>query len=376
MNVILCEKEKISMTRYRVAIVGTGAIANYHMRALAQMSERVEVVAAVDVLRDRVEAFSREHAIPRFYIDATEMLQRERPDLVHIATPPNTHYDLIIHALESGAAVLCEKPLCASLAELDHILAVEQRTGTYCSSVFQWRFGSGSQHLKHLLQTEALGRPLVGICHTTWFRDHSYYEVPWRGKWLTEGGGPTMGHGIHAMDLFLWLLGDWKEVSAMTGTLDRKIEVEDISLAMVRFKNRALGSIVNSVLSPREETYLRFDFQKASVELTALYSYTNKDWRFSQPQSKQDTAVLARWQELSQDQPASHMTQITHLLDSLDRRERPLASTSNVRPTLECISAIYKSAATGHTIQQGSIVEGDPFYYHVAGQTLQGSKGR
>lgn len=364
------------MTRYRAAIIGTGAIANYHIQALKEMKERVEVVAAVDVIRDRVEAYSTENAIPRCYTDAAEMLEREHPDLVHIATPPNTHYDLIIRCLESGASVLCEKPLCTSLSELDHILTVERQTGTYCSSVFQWRFGSGGQHLKHLIQTEALGRPLVGICQTTWFRNHAYYQVPWRGKWSTEGGGPTMGHGIHAMDLFLWLLGDWEEVSAMTGTLDREIEVEDVSLAMVRFKNRALGSIVNSVLSPREETYLRFDFQKASVELTTLYGYTNKHWRFSQPQSTQDPSVLARWQELSQDRPASHTTQLAHLVDSLDQRAQPLASTLDVRPTLEFITGIYKSAATGRTIQRGSIVEGDPFYYHVAGQMSQGSKGR
>jgi predicted dehydrogenase len=255
-------------------------------------------------------------------------------------------------------------------------LSVEQQTGTYCSSVFQWRFGSGAQHLKHLIQTEALGRPLVGICQTTWFRNHAYYQVPWRGKWSTEGGGSTMGHGIHAMDLFLWLLGDWEDVSAMMGTLDREIEVEDVSLAIVRFKNRALGSIVNSVLSPREETYLRFDFQKATVELTTLYGYTNKHWRFSQPPSTQDTSVLARWQELSHDRPASHTTQLAHLLDSLDQRARPLASTRDVRPTLEFITGIYKSAATGRIVHRGSIVEGDPFYYHVAGQRSQGSTGR
>ena len=364
------------MTRYRVAIIGTGAIANLHIQALKEMKERVEVVAAVDVLRDRVEAYSREHAIPRFYTDAAQMLEREHPDLVQIATPPNTHYDLIIRSLESGAWVLCEKPLCTSLAEIDHILTVEQQTGTYCSSVFQWRFGSGSQHLKQLIQTEAFGRPLVGMCLTTWFRDHAYYQVPWRGKWSTEGGGPTMGHGIHAMDLFLWLLGDWEEVSAMTGTLDREIEVEDVSLAIVRFNNRALGSIVNSVLSPREETYLRFDFQKASVELTALYSYTNKHWRISQPPSTQDPSVLASWQELSHDRPASHTTQLAQLLDSLDQRAQPPASTRDVRPTFEFITGIYKSAATGRTVHRGSISEGDPFYYHVAGQLSQGSTGR
>ncbi len=364
------------MTRYRVAIIGTGNIANAHIRALYEMKQRVEVVAAVDVLRERAEEFSTKHAIPHFYTDATEMLEKEHPDLVHIATPPNTHYDLIIRSLQSGAWVLCEKPLCTSLAELDHISAVEQQTGKYCSSVFQWRFGSGGQHLKHLIQTEGLGRPLVGICQTTWFRDQAYYEVPWRGKWATEGGGPTMGHGIHAMDLFLWLLGDWEEVSAMTGTLDREIEVEDVSLAIVRFKNRALGSIVNSVLSPREETYLRFDFQQASVELTALYGYTNKHWRFSQPSSMQDASVLARWQELSQDLPASHTTQLAYLLDSLDHQTRPLSGTFDVRPTFEFITGIYKSAATGQIVQQGTIIAGDPFYYHVGGQASQGSQDR
>ena len=356
------------MTRYRTAIIGTGAIANYHIKALNEMKDRIEVVAAMDVLQNRVEAFSQENAIPRFYTNAEEMLEKEHPDIVHIATPPNTHYTLIIQSLQAGASVLCEKPLCTSLSELDHILAVEQQTGKYCSSIFQWRFGSGAQHLKQLIQKNALGRPLVGICQTTWFRNAAYYEVPWRGKWITEGGGPSMGHGIHAMDLFLWLLGDWEEVSAMADTLDRAIEVEDISLAMVRFKNRALGSIVNSVLSPREETFLRFDFQKATVELTALYSYSNNNWRFSQPSSQPDEAVLASWQGLTQDITASHAAQISHFLDNLDHHVRPLSSTQDVRPTLEFITGIYKSAATGQRVRQGSIVAGDPFYDHVSGR--------
>jgi predicted dehydrogenase len=360
------------MTRYRVAIIGTGSIANSHIKALTDLQERVEVVAAVDILEDRVAAFAAKHAIPHFYTDAAEMLEKEHPDLVHIATPPNNHYDLIILALEAGAWVLCEKPLCTSLAELDRILAVEQQTGKYCSSVFQWRFGSRGQHLKHLIQTAAFGRPLVGICQTTWFRNQAYYQVPWRGKWSTEGGGPTMGHGIHIMDLFLWLLGDWEEVSAMTGTLDREIEVEDVSLAMVRFKNRAMGSIVNSVLSPREETFLRLDFQQATVELTALYSYTNEHWRFSPLPSTQDASILARWQELAENRASSHTTQLVYLLDSLDQQSRPQASTIEVRPTLEFITGIYKSAATGQRVHQGSIVADDPFYYHVAGQLSQG----
>lgn len=366
--ILKARKGNISMPRYRTAIIGTGSIANYHVQALKELKDRVELVAAMDVLHDRVEEFSKKNAISHFYTDTAEMLAREQPDIVHIATPPNTHYHLIIQSLEAGATVFCEKPLCTSLAEIDHIAAVELQTGRYCSSVFQWRFGSRGQHFKQLIQRGALGRPLVGICQTTWFRNAAYYEVPWRGKWATEGGGPTMGHGIHAMDLFLWLLGDWEEVSAMMDTLDRPIEVEDVSLALVRFENHALGSIVNSVLSPREETYLRFDFQKASVELTALYGYTNNNWRFSLPQSEPDEEVLTYWQELTQDTPSTHKTQLTQLLDNLDHHTRPLTSVVDVRPTLELITGIYKSAATGQRVRQGSIMAGDPFYAHVSGR--------
>lgn len=351
---------------YRVAIVGTGGIAGIHIQALREMRERVRVVAAVDVDRTRVEAYCAAHQIPRFYTSLKAMLEAEQVDLVHIATPPATHYPLIRACLQAGSWVLCEKPLCISLAEIDQIMQIEQQSGKYCSSVFQWRFGSGAQHLKRLIQEQALGRPLVGICQTTWYRDAAYYQVPWRGKWATEGGGPTMGHGIHALDLFLWLLGDWSEVGAMLGTLDREIEVEDVSMATVRFATGALGSVVNSVLSPRQETYLRLDFQKATVELKGLYGYSNESWCYSLPDGQEDSGELAQWRNIAANIPASHTAQLASLLDSMDRNERPPASTLDVYPTLEFITAVYKSAAMGYVVRSGSLGPYDPFYRHVA----------
>jgi predicted dehydrogenase len=86
-----------------------------------------------------------------------------------------------------------------------------------------------------------------------------------------------MGQGIHAMDHFLHLMGDWRSVRAVAGTLDRAIEVEDVSMAIVTFANGAMGSIVNSALSPRQETYVRLDYQKATLELTHLYGYTKRE---------------------------------------------------------------------------------------------------
>jgi predicted dehydrogenase len=362
----------MNMRADRVAIIGTGGIAGAHMDALAAMGDRVRAVAAMDVDRARVEAFCAAHGL-NAYTDAGAMLDAEQPDLVHIAAPPGTHHEFIVQCLEAGAWVWCEKPLCRSLAELDSIARAERASGTYCSSVCQWRFGSGGEHLKTLIQTEALGRPLAGVCLTTWYRDEAYFQVPWRARWATAGGGPTLCLGIHLIDFFLWLLGDWQEVCAMAGTLDRPIEVEDISMASVRFRSGALGSIVNSTLSPRQETYLRLDFQRATVELKTLYSYANRDWQYTLLEHAGNGHAPAGLDQIPTERAASHTTQLANLLDSMERGERPAASATDVRDTIEFITCLYKAAATGRTVQRGTIGPDDPYYHHVAGQAIHGA---
>ncbi|MGH7214714.1 MAG: Gfo/Idh/MocA family protein, partial [Tepidisphaeraceae bacterium] len=281
----------------RVAIIGTGGIAAAHAQGLKSLAERVEVVGAVDVDRARVEEFCTQQGFDKniAYTDTARMLAEQRPRLVNVCTPPGLHCDQSIQAMEAGAWVLCEKPLCASLEELDRLAEAERRTGQYVSSVYQWRFGSGGRHLKKLVEAGSLGKPLVGMCNTTWYRGDDYYAVPWRGKWATELGGPTMIHGIHAMDFFLWVMGDWAEVRAMIGTLDRRINVEDVSMAMVRFENGAMGSVVNSILCPNQVTHIRWDFQKATTEVSGLYGYANADWTFTPAPALKDSPELARW---------------------------------------------------------------------------------
>jgi predicted dehydrogenase len=355
------------MKSYRVAIIGTGAVVSSHIRALRSAGERVEIVAAVDIDEARVQSFCAEHRIPRWYTGTTEMLSAEHPDLVHLCTPPALHCAQAIECLEAGAWVYCEKPLCASLAEFDHITEAEVRTGCYVSTVFQWRFGSAGRHLKRLIESGEIGRLLVAVCNTLWYRDLSYYQLPWRGKWATETGGAATGLGIHLTDLLLWLAGDWKVVQAMAETFDRPIEVENAALALVRFESGALASIVSSAVSPRQETYLRLDFQRATVECTALYRYTNTNWRYSIPEGSPDSEALKRWQTIEQDVMGSHDAQLAELLDSMDRNERPFVSGEEARRILEFTASLYKSAFMGQPVKRGSIMPDDPFYHAMNG---------
>jgi predicted dehydrogenase len=360
-------------SRPRAAVIGTGGIVTgVHLPALQAHADRVELVAAVDVDADRLATF-REAADAagltgvRGYQDLDTMLAEVRPDLVLIGTPPSLHHAQTVAALTAGAWVLCEKPLTLSLAEYDAIAAAEEATGAYASVVFQHRYGSGAVHARELLQSGELGRPLVAHCQTTWHRDAAYYAVPWRGRWATEGGGPTMGHGIHQYDLLLHLLGDWTEIRAMAARLVHDVESEDVSTALVRFASGAVATVVNSVLSPDEVSRIRIDCAEATVEVTHLYGYRNEDWVYTPRPGLDDPERVTRWRTPAGDVPSSHTAQLGVLLDAYAKGERPPGSGPDARRTVEFAAALYKSAFTGRPVLAGEITPDDPYYQAMHG---------
>ncbi|CAM5373377.1 Inositol 2-dehydrogenase/D-chiro-inositol 3-dehydrogenase [Streptomyces hirsutus] len=355
--------------RRRVAVVGTGAIvADSHLPALRAHIDRTELVAAVDVDPDRLDAF-RELAGGQVagYASVEVMLDAVRPDLVLIGTPPSLHREQTVASLRAGAWALCEKPLCLSLAEYDEIAAAEAASGAYASVIFQHRYGSGSVLARELIASGALGTPLVAHCQTTWHPDVAYYAVPWRGRWATEGGGPTMGHGIHQYDLLLHLLGPWEEIRAMAGRLVHDTESEDVSTALVRFRGGALATVVNSVLSPDEVSRVRVDCADATVELTHLYGHRNDDWSYTPARAcpRRTRCCLAH--------PAARRTQLAHgpapahSSTPTTPGSGPPGSGQEARDTLEFAAALYKSAFTGRPVRAGEIAVGDPFHTAMHG---------
>jgi predicted dehydrogenase len=355
------------MKTYRAALVGTGSIGDAHVHAVEATLGRVSLEAAVDIDAGRVEAFAQRHNLSHHFTDYHEMLRTVKPDIVLIATPPAQHRQMSIDAMEAGAWVLCEKPLCGSLEELAQIQAVEARTGNYTACIFQMRFASSTAHLRRLADSGQLGRPLVAVCNTLWFRDEAYYAVPWRSTWADALGGSTMCLGIHAMDHLLHMLGDWKEVRSIAVTSDRDIEVEDLSMAIVTFANGAYASITNSALSPRQETYIRLDYQKATVELTHLYHYTRDNWKLTPVPPVQDDSLMQAWQSFPPDVGSTHGAQLNALVADFDAQRRPLTSGEQATRTLELLTAIYKSAYTGEIVKRNSITAGDPFYTALHG---------
>ncbi|WP_199035028.1 Gfo/Idh/MocA family protein [Glycomyces salinus] len=343
----------------RAAVIGTGGIAGAHASALAALPDRVELAAVADIDAARAAEFAERFAIPGVYDDAESLFAAEALDLVHICTPPRSHTPLAVAAMRAGVPALVEKPTALSLAEMDELAAVHAETGVPVMTVFQHRFGSAAVRLRGLAASGKLGRPLTATCETLWYRDDDYFAVPWRGRWENEGGGPTMGHGIHQFDLLLSILGPWTEVAALAGRLARPTDTEDVSMAVVRFDNGCMATVVNSVVSPRETSRLRFDFEHATVEVEHLYGYTEADWRFTPAPGHEHLADL--WPEPGPDRASGHPLQIEAVLEAIAAGEEPAVSLEEARRTLEFAAATYASAFRHVPVRAGDIGDGDPF---------------
>ena len=350
------------MKRARIAVVGAGGIgAAAHLPAVTALADVAELVAIVDL-----DPVRREDAISTFgptrgYADIGEMLAVEQPDITIIATPPHLHEPLAIQAMEAGSWVFCEKPLTGSLASADRLLDAERRTGQWCVTVSQFRYSGGSRQVRDALDSGRWGRPLIGVAHTSWYRGPDYWDAAWRGKFTTEFAGATTSQAHHAIDLLLWLMGSpWASVAAFADTLSRPIEVEDASVASVRFASGAMATMLSTVLSHHQETRLQVMAEQATVDLDTLYMPLLDEWSVRTTDAD-GTRLVEDWAE--EEEPVqAHRAQLANILGHWRAGETPELTVSEARSTLEFLTALYKSAATGAPVQRGEVVAGDKFY--------------
>lgn len=340
-------------TPLRAAIVGTGAIADAHVQAIAATPD-AELVAVVDRDPSHARAFADRWGGPAVADSLEALLAEGAVDVLHICTPPGVHAAQAIAALDAGAHVICEKPAALSLDELDAMTDAASRNDRRLAVVFQQRTGTAAAHVRGLLESGALGRPLVATCETLWYRDPAYFAVPWRGKWATEGGGPTLGLGIHQIDLLAWLLGDWASVHGRLWRLARETQMEDVSTATVAFGNGVVASVVTSALSPRETSSIRIDTELATVTVDHLYGHGHEHWRIT-PAPHVSAETAAGWALPEVEEPSGHDPLVRDIYRALATGE-PLPSTAtDPARSFEIVTAIYSSAATGRTVTPESL---------------------
>lgn len=326
----------------RCAIVGTGAVAHLHARAVVA-HPKAELVAVTNQTRSKAEEFASAWGGPAVYDTLEALLSAESPDVVLICTPPAVHRAQTLAAFAAGAHVVVEKPPAPSLDELDDMRRAALAADRRLAVVFQQRTGTAAAHVRGLLQSGALGRPLLAVCQTLWYRDADYFAVPWRGKWETEGGGTTLGHGIHQLDLLAHLLGDWASVQGRLWRLDRETETEDASTATVTFANGVVAQVVTSAVSPRQVSAVRIDTQKATITVEHLYGHGHENWQITPAPGFE--AEAAEWALPEREERSDHAPLLRDVFDAL-LSGGPLPPTADEPArSFELVAAIYASAA-------------------------------
>lgn len=344
------------MTRtLRAAILGTGAVAHLHAEALAKI-DGVTAVASADPSEERVRDFNARHGIAAGYGTLEELLAKEAIDVVHICTPPAGHAEQTKAAFDAGAHVIAEKPPALSLAEVDEMQAAAVAADRQLAVVFQQRTGTAATHVRNLLRSGELGRPLTAVCHTHWYRGAEYYDVPWRGTWESEGGGTTLSHGIHQIDLLSYLLGEWCSVSGQLFRLDRDVETEDTSCGVIVFEGGTVASVMTTVLAPRESSLIRIDTEHATIELEHLYGHNHASWKLT-PARHVDPVRVASWALPASEVPSGHDALLSEVYGSLfAEADVPPVAAEPVR-AIEIVAALYASARQEKPVSRADLAD-------------------
>ena len=176
------------------------------------------------------------------------MLDKEKIDVVHVATPSGNHEEHCMLAIDRGINVICEKPIEIQLDKVDRIIAATQKAGVKLATIYQNRYSDANRAIKQAADEGRFGTLAWAGCFTPWYRPDKYYdEGGWRGTWKLDGGGAIMNQSVHNIDLLQWIAGPVKTVSAYgSSRIHPRIETEDTCSAAVQFENGAFGSIMGT----------------------------------------------------------------------------------------------------------------------------------
>ena len=335
--------------RVRVALLGCGRISKNHLEAIGKVDE-LELVAVADNDHARAEAVGAEHKVPAFG-SLDEMLATVPSDLVSICTPSGLHPQHGIAAARAGRHVLTEKPMAISLAAADDLVQACDAAGVHLFVVKQNRLNPPIQLLKRAVDKGRFGRLYMANVTVRWTRPQEYYDAePWRGTWEFDGGA-IMNQASHYVDLMQWLVGPVESVMAKTATQARHIEAEDSGVAVMRFRNGALGVLeVNVLTYPRNlEGSITLLGEKGSVKIGGTAVNKVEHWAFAD-YDDDDKLVDAANTNPPTVYGFGHEGYYRNVLAVLRGLAKPDTDGRAGRKSLELILGIYESAKTGSEV--------------------------
>jgi len=354
------------MSQHRIAIIGVGAIATMHARAIGDI-EGAELVAGVCRTEEKGRKFASEFG-GDWYGDYNTMLDEAKPDTVAIATPSGAHLAPVEACAQRGVHVICEKPLEISTDRVDAMIAAAERGGIMLAGIFPQRFNPVVKAVHAAAMAGRFG-PLATISsYVPWWRDDAYYGPDrWQGTLAMDGGGALMNQSIHGVDMLLWIaaaagadggdpvanpVAQVAAFSAKRGHDETLLEVEDTAVAVLRFRDGSLGQILGAT-SMYPGTLKRFQVGgrdgTAEILEDELTQFSFREAHDDDDALRQRFAAKTTTGGGAADPMAidyaNHTRNIAEALDAIDAGRPPALDGREARKAVAVIEAMYRSAA-------------------------------
>ena len=337
----------------KYALIGCGRIATNHIKAV--LNNHLEFAAVCDTVPEQMEALLAKHGLEKDssiarYTDYKKMIEEVQPTLVGIATESGVHAEIALFCIDHGVNCIIEKPIAMNMDDADEIVRRSEEKHVKVAACHQNRFNLAVQEMRKALEAGRFGKLSHGSIHVRWNRNEGYYnQASWRGKWASDGGA-LMNQCIHGIDLLRWMFGD--EVEEVYGVTRQQfhhyLEAEDIGMAVVKFKNGAIGTIEGTTnVYPKnlEETLYMFG-EKGTVKLGGTSTNNIDVWVFADEQEA-DKANQNLQEATSNVYGNGHTSLYADMIDAIEHDRKPYVDAVAGRNALEMVLAIYKSQKEG-----------------------------
>lgn len=243
----------------RVAIIGTGGMANWHARYF-QKTRGCRLVACVDIDPKRLRKFSEAYHIPESFASTTDLLANAEIDAVAIVTPDPYHKEIALECIAAGKHILCEKPLALDYPDAKAMADAAEKAGVINQVHFTYRNWAPLQRITDIVQSGKIGevRHVEASYHQSWLVSKQWGDWRTSDNWLwrlstQHGSKGTLGDvGVHILDFATYPVGPIKEISCKLKTFKKaprnrigryRLDANDSAVLTVEFANGALGSI-------------------------------------------------------------------------------------------------------------------------------------
>ncbi|MBI5370152.1 Gfo/Idh/MocA family oxidoreductase [Candidatus Uhrbacteria bacterium] len=265
------------MNVLRIGLIGAGYIGREHARCLRLIAPlfdgKVQVLAIADTNKQAAQFAARQFAIPVATANVDEVIDHPEINVIFSCVPTKFHLDVMQKAVAKGKAVFCEKPFAVSLEDAHRLHDLLTKNQTPHQVGFVLRYAPTYHALKKMLVTHADVSPL----RTVILRDDQVFPIQgishftdWRSRVELAGAGVLIEHGIHDIDLFEWLFGPIKRVSARMSNFAGYPGIEDYIEIRMEFESGVSANMIHvwhEIGAHQSIRHFEIFFQKALITL-------------------------------------------------------------------------------------------------------------